>query len=138
VDAAHGLRPGEEVAGGGASAPVRRRQPLRAPVLPAEIVEHVKRALRETGLSARSLDLEITESHAMANAEATIHTLRELKALGVRISIDDFGIGYSSLSYLKRLPIDTLKIDQSFVPRHHEQTPTTPPSPPPSSPSPTP
>jgi diguanylate cyclase (GGDEF)-like protein/PAS domain S-box-containing protein len=80
-----------------------------------EIVEHVKRALRETGLPARSLDLEITESHAMANAEATIHTLRELKALGVRISIDDFGIGYSSLSYLKRLPIDTLKIDQSFV-----------------------
>ncbi len=80
-----------------------------------EVVEHVKRALRETGLSARSLDLEITESHAMANAEATIHTLRELKALGVRISIDDFGIGYSSLSYLKRLPIDTLKIDQSFV-----------------------
>ena len=51
----------------------------------------------------------------MQNAEATIHTLRELKALGVRISIDDFGIGYSSLSYLKRLPIDTLKIDQSFV-----------------------
>jgi diguanylate cyclase (GGDEF)-like protein/PAS domain S-box-containing protein len=80
-----------------------------------EIVEHVKRALRETGLSARSLDLEITESHAMQNAEATIHILRELKALGVRISIDDFGIGYSSLSYLKRLPIDTLKIDQSFV-----------------------
>ncbi len=80
-----------------------------------EIVEHVKRALRETGLSARSLDLEVTESHAMQNAEATIHTLRELKALGVRISIDDFGIGYSSLSYLKRLPIDTLKIDQSFV-----------------------
>jgi EAL domain-containing protein (putative c-di-GMP-specific phosphodiesterase class I) len=79
------------------------------------VVEHVKRALRETGLSPRSLDLEITESHAMANAEATIHTLRELKALGVRISIDDFGIGYSSLSYLKRLPIDTLKIDQSFV-----------------------
>ncbi|HEV7501549.1 MAG TPA: PAS domain S-box protein, partial [Vicinamibacteria bacterium] len=80
-----------------------------------EVVEHVKRALRETGLPARSLDLEITESHAMQNAEATIHTLRELKALGVRISIDDFGIGYSSLSYLKRLPIDTLKIDQSFV-----------------------
>ena len=81
-----------------------------------DLVEHVKRALRRApASSARSLDLEITESHAMANAEATIHTLRELKALGVRISIDDFGIGYSSLSYLKRLPIDTLKIDQSFV-----------------------
>jgi diguanylate cyclase (GGDEF)-like protein/PAS domain S-box-containing protein len=75
----------------------------------------VKQALEETGLPARYLDLEITETNAMQNAEATIHTLRELKALGVRVSIDDFGIGYSSLNYLKRLPIDTLKIDQSFV-----------------------
>lgn len=81
----------------------------------ADLVDEVKRALEETGLAPRFLDLEITETHAMQNADATILTLRELKALGVRISIDDFGIGYSSLSYLKRLPIDTLKIDQSFV-----------------------
>jgi diguanylate cyclase (GGDEF)-like protein/PAS domain S-box-containing protein len=80
-----------------------------------DLVSQVKRALDETGLPPSSLDLEITETHAMQNAEATIMTLRELKRLGVRISIDDFGIGYSSLSYLKRLPIDTLKIDQSFV-----------------------
>lgn len=79
------------------------------------LVETVKSALVETGLPPRCLDLEITETNAMQNAEATISTLRELKALGVRVSIDDFGIGYSSLSYLKRLPIDTLKIDQSFV-----------------------
>ena len=80
-----------------------------------DLVAQVKRALDETGLPPSSLDLEITETHAMQNAEATIMTLRELKRLGVQISIDDFGIGYSSLSYLKRLPIDTLKIDQSFV-----------------------
>ena len=80
-----------------------------------DLVTQVKRALDDTGLPPSSLDLEITETHAMQNAEATILTLRELKRLGVRISIDDFGIGYSSLSYLKRLPIDTLKIDQSFV-----------------------
>jgi diguanylate cyclase (GGDEF)-like protein/PAS domain S-box-containing protein len=80
-----------------------------------DLVAQVKRALEETGLPPRCLDLEITETNAMQNAEGTIHTLRELKALGVRISIDDFGIGYSSLNYLKRLPIDTLKIDQSFV-----------------------
>jgi diguanylate cyclase (GGDEF)-like protein/PAS domain S-box-containing protein len=80
-----------------------------------DLVDTVKSALEDTGLPARSLDLEITETNAMQNAEATVATLRELKALGVRVSIDDFGIGYSSLSYLKRLPIDTLKIDQSFV-----------------------
>jgi diguanylate cyclase (GGDEF)-like protein/PAS domain S-box-containing protein len=80
-----------------------------------DLVETVKSALLETGLPSRCLEVEITETNAMQNAEATIATLRELKALGVRVSIDDFGIGYSSLSYLKRLPIDTLKIDQSFV-----------------------
>ncbi len=80
-----------------------------------DLVETVKAALEDTGLLPRCLDLEITETNAMQNAEATIATLRELKALGVSVSIDDFGIGYSSLSYLKRLPIDTLKIDQSFV-----------------------
>jgi diguanylate cyclase (GGDEF)-like protein/PAS domain S-box-containing protein len=71
--------------------------------------------LQSTDLEGRYLSVEITESVMMENAEATIHTLQQLKKLGVKISIDDFGTGYSSLSYLKRLPIDTLKIDQSFV-----------------------
>jgi EAL domain-containing protein (putative c-di-GMP-specific phosphodiesterase class I) len=71
--------------------------------------------LEETGLEASSLELEVTESSVMKNAETAISTLGELKAMGIKISIDDFGSGYSSLSYLKHLPIDVLKIDQSFV-----------------------
>jgi diguanylate cyclase (GGDEF)-like protein len=80
-----------------------------------DLVAQVRGVLAETGLPAEHLELEITESNAMQNAENTIHTLRELKAAGVRISMDDFGTGYSSLNYLKRFPIDTLKLDQSFV-----------------------
>jgi diguanylate cyclase (GGDEF)-like protein len=83
--------------------------------LERDLVSQVKRALGNTGLEPRFLELEITESVAMQSAETTLRTLRELKALGVRVSIDDFGTGYSSLAYLKRFPIDTLKIDQSFV-----------------------
>ena len=79
------------------------------------LVETVTAALAEAGLPASSLELEITETNAMQNAEATAELLRQLSTIGVRISIDDFGVGYSSLSYLKRLPVDTLKIDQSFV-----------------------
>jgi diguanylate cyclase (GGDEF)-like protein/PAS domain S-box-containing protein len=75
----------------------------------------IERQLKETGLDPSSLELEVTESSVMKNAESAISTLRELKKMGIKISIDDFGSGYSSLSYLKHLPIDVLKIDQSFV-----------------------
>jgi EAL domain-containing protein (putative c-di-GMP-specific phosphodiesterase class I) len=80
-----------------------------------DLVAQVHAALDETGLDPELLELEITESNAMQNAENTIHTLRELKAFGIRISMDDFGTGYSSLNYLKRFPFDTLKLDQTFV-----------------------
>jgi diguanylate cyclase (GGDEF)-like protein/PAS domain S-box-containing protein len=81
----------------------------------ANLVSQVTGALAASGIDAGSLDLEITESSAMQNAELTINTLLELKQLGVAISLDDFGTGYSSLNYLKRFPIDRVKLDQSFV-----------------------
>jgi diguanylate cyclase (GGDEF)-like protein/PAS domain S-box-containing protein len=81
----------------------------------ADLVDHVREALLLADLPAGSLDLEITESNAMQNAELSISTLWDLKNLGVRLSMDDFGTGYSSLNYLKRFPIDRIKIDQSFV-----------------------
>jgi diguanylate cyclase (GGDEF)-like protein/PAS domain S-box-containing protein len=80
-----------------------------------DLVDRVRQILAETGLPARLLELEITESSAMQSPETSIRTLYDLKKLGLRISLDDFGTGHSSLSYLKRFPIDTLKIDQSFV-----------------------
>lgn len=75
----------------------------------------VRSALQETGLPPVSLELEITEGSLLRDVEVTLNTLRKLKDLGVRLAIDDFGTGYSAMSYLKRLPIDVLKIDQSFV-----------------------
>jgi diguanylate cyclase (GGDEF)-like protein/excisionase family DNA binding protein len=81
----------------------------------AAFVEGVESALSESGLSAGSLALEITESMMLADETAAIAALRRLRKIGVHIVVDDFGTGYSSLSYLKRLPVDGLKIDRSFV-----------------------
>jgi len=79
------------------------------------LVAMVGEVLDSTGLDPSSLELEVTEGAAMQNAALAIGILRDLKAMGVRIVLDDFGTGYSSLAYLKEFPIDTLKIDRSFV-----------------------
>lgn len=78
-------------------------------------IELVARILQETKMDPQWLELEITESIAMEKGEFSVEMLRSIKELGVRISIDDFGTGFSSLNYLRQLPVDTLKIDQSFV-----------------------
>lgn len=75
----------------------------------------VENALKNTGLNPNYLELEITESSAMTNVKDKLEKIKGLKEMGIRISIDDFGTGYSSLSYLTQLPIDTLKIDRSFI-----------------------
>jgi diguanylate cyclase (GGDEF)-like protein/PAS domain S-box-containing protein len=79
------------------------------------LVEDVAGALRKAGLEPSCLELEVTESAVMDDAESAIATMRELKGLGVGLSIDDFGTGHSSLNYLRRFPVDELKIDKSFV-----------------------
>ncbi|MDA9503607.1 diguanylate cyclase [Bradyrhizobium sp. CCBAU 11386] len=79
------------------------------------LIASVTAALTASGLAARRLELEITESVLLQNSEATLTTLHELRAMGVRISLDDFGTGYSSLSYLRSFPFDKIKIDRSFV-----------------------
>jgi diguanylate cyclase (GGDEF)-like protein len=80
-----------------------------------DLSETVIRILDETGLAAKHLDLELTESSIMQSSEFAAGVLNRLKSMGINISIDDFGTGFSSLASLKRLPIDVLKIDQSFV-----------------------
>ena len=81
----------------------------------SDLPELVQRVLKETGLPAGVLELEVTESLALESVASTLGTLNACKALGVKLAMDDFGTGYSSLSYLKRYPLDCLKIDQAFV-----------------------
>jgi EAL domain-containing protein (putative c-di-GMP-specific phosphodiesterase class I) len=80
-----------------------------------QLNEDVSRALEESGFDARSLIIEITETAIMRNVSTVVSRLISLKATGVRIAIDDFGTGYSSLAYLQQFPVDTLKIDRSFI-----------------------
>ncbi|MGH8077925.1 MAG: putative bifunctional diguanylate cyclase/phosphodiesterase, partial [Lysobacter sp.] len=84
-------------------------------LLRGNLPEMVARVLAETDIPAECLELELTETVIMANAEQTSNTLQALRELGVGLAIDDFGTGYSSLAYLKRLPITTLKIDKEFI-----------------------
>jgi diguanylate cyclase (GGDEF)-like protein len=79
------------------------------------LVDSVCRALQEAEVDARSLEIELTESCVMTNAEESIEILEELSRMGVLVSVDDFGTGYSSMSYLRRFPIDKLKIDKTFI-----------------------
>jgi diguanylate cyclase (GGDEF)-like protein len=81
----------------------------------AQMIDKIMHILAVTGLPASLLDIELTESSIMDNSEATIARMRSLRENGIQISIDDFGTGYSSMSYLKRFPISTLKIDRSFI-----------------------
>jgi diguanylate cyclase (GGDEF)-like protein/PAS domain S-box-containing protein len=80
-----------------------------------DLVASIQRLLEDSGVPAHLLGLEVTEGVAMRDVELSICTLEALKVLGLSVSIDDFGTGHSSLAYLKRYPVDTLKIDQSFV-----------------------
>jgi diguanylate cyclase (GGDEF)-like protein/PAS domain S-box-containing protein len=79
------------------------------------LVREIESVLAETGLAPELLELEVTESTIMHNAERAVRVLNAIKGLGVRLAIDDFGTGYSSLAHLKRFPIDTLKVDRSFI-----------------------
>ena len=89
-----------------------------------DLVATVARTLEVSGLAPRWLELELTESLTLDDAEMTLHIMRELKALGVALSLDDFGTGWSSLAYLRRFPLDRIKIDRTFIRdlAHHESS----------------
>ena len=107
-----------ETCGGEASAVVRAGQPPRETASvsydPA-LAERVEEIARVVGVPLDYLELEVTESMLLGDADLALRTLTALRAMGVKIAIDDFGTGYSSLSYLRRLPLDKLKLDQSFI-----------------------
>jgi EAL domain-containing protein (putative c-di-GMP-specific phosphodiesterase class I) len=89
-----------------------------------KLAQMVAQVLQETGLPPSLLEIEVTETVAMTHSDAALSTLKKLKQLGVSIAIDDFGTGYSSLAYLKRFPVDKVKIDRTFVaeaPIDHDQ-----------------
>jgi len=80
-----------------------------------DLVETTRRALDDAGLDARYLEIELTETALMTHPEESVEILERLSRMGVIVSVDDFGTGYSSMSYLRRFPIDKLKIDRSFI-----------------------
>jgi len=80
-----------------------------------QLIHEIKRIIDDTGIKPKHLELELTESTIMENVDENIETLQQLKEMGVQLAIDDFGTGYSSMAYLKRFPINRLKVDQSFV-----------------------
>jgi EAL domain-containing protein (putative c-di-GMP-specific phosphodiesterase class I) len=85
----------------------------------SDLASEIGKTLQQTGVDPSCLQLEIIETIAMGDAEKSGQVLAQLKALGVRLSIDDFGTGYSSLSRLRRIPVDTLKIDRAFIMNMH-------------------
>ena len=80
-----------------------------------DLIQQIKEVIESTGINPSCLELEITESILMGDIEEAIGLMHQIRALGVHLAIDDFGTGFSSLNYLKRFPINTLKVDQSFV-----------------------
>jgi EAL domain-containing protein (putative c-di-GMP-specific phosphodiesterase class I) len=91
----------------------------------SNLAASVAAVVKETGCDPTTMELEITESVVLGQDGATLETLHALRALGFRISIDDFGTGYSNLAYLRRYPVDVLKIDRAFVSEIHESQPIT-------------